>query len=368
MQRLDDGRARLRLAGRWTLHSRRPAPDAIVAGLRQDPPARSLEFDGAAVEAWDSSFLTYIRAVTTACGELGIAVKVEGLPEGPRALLELASTVAARGGPRPEDDDSLLHRLGVIAHRAAAGFNDTLAFVGELTISLARFVTGRARFRRADLWALLNDCGVQALPIVSLISVLVGLILAFVGAVQLQQFGAQIFVANLVGIAMAREMGAMMTAIVMAGRTGAAFAAQIGTMQVNEEVDALRTIGVSSMDFLVAPRTVALIIMMPLLCVYAIVLGIIGGMIVGVGMLGIEPMQYLVQTQSALGIADFAIGIFKSVVFGVIIAVAGCMYGIQCGRSASDVGSAATSAVVTAIVVIVVADGLFAVITNVLGI
>ena len=167
---------------------------------------------------------------------------------------------------------------------------------------------------------------------------------------------------------MAREMGAMMTAIVMAGRTGAAFAAQIGTMQVNEEVDALRTIGVSSMDFLVAPRTVALIIMMPLLCVYAIVLGIIGGMIVGVGMLGIEPMQYLVQTQSALGIADFAIGVFKSVVFGVIIAVAGCMYGIQCGRSASDVGSAATSAVVTAIVVIVVADGLFAVITNMLGI
>jgi phospholipid/cholesterol/gamma-HCH transport system permease protein len=295
-------------------------------------------------------------------------VVFDRLPGGARDLLDLATAVPPRGGPRLPEDDSMLHRLGLLAHGAVAGFNGMLEFIGELVGALVRFAVGRARFRGSDLWALLHECGVQALPIVSLISVLIGLILAFVGAVQLQQFGAQIFVANLVGIAMAREMGAMMTAIIMAGRTGAAFAARIGTMQVNEEVDALRTVGISAMDFLVAPRTVALILMMPLLCVYSIVLGIIGGMVVGVTMLGIEPVQYLIQTQRSLQIADFAIGLSKSVVFGMIIAVSGCLYGIRCGRSASAVGTAATSAVVTAIVIIVVFDGLFAVVTNMLGV
>jgi phospholipid/cholesterol/gamma-HCH transport system permease protein len=215
---------------------------------------------------------------------------------------------------------------------------------------------------------IIQECGVQALPIVSLISFLVGLILAFVGAIQLMMFGAQIYIADLVGIAMAREMGAIMTGIIMAGRTGAAFAAQLGTMQVNEEIDALTTLGLSPMEFLVVPRMLALALMMPLLCLYADLMGIVGGLVVGVGMLDLTLPQYIEQTRGALNLTHLSVGVVKSVVFGVLVAVSGCMRGMECGRSASAVGMATTSAVVTAIVAIIVSDGLFAVITNALGI
>jgi phospholipid/cholesterol/gamma-HCH transport system permease protein len=245
---------------------------------------------------------------------------------------------------------------------------EMLGFLGESSVAFTKLLVGKARFRRSDLTLIIQQCGADALPIVSLISFLVGLILAFVGAVQLEMFGAGIYVANLVGIAMAREMGAMMTGIVMAGRTGAAFAAQLGTMTVNEEIDALKTMGISPMEFLVLPRMLALILMMPLLCVYADLVGILGGAVVGVGMLDLSPMEYYTQTRAALNLTQFSLGIFKSVVFGVVIAISGCLRGMQSGRSASAVGDAATSAVVTAIVAIIVLDGLFAVITNIIGI
>jgi len=212
-----------------------------------------------------------------------------------------------------------------------------------------------------------QDCGPRALGIVTLISFLIGLILGFVGAVQLQQFGASIFVANLVAIAMTREIGCIMTAIVMSGRTGAAFAAQLGTMNTNQEIDALATLGISPMEFLVLPRMLALIGMMPLLTVYSDLVGILGGAVVGVGMLGLGPIQYLEQTRDAVRVSDLLIGVAKSGVFGVVVALAGCMRGMQSGRSASAVGLAATSAVVTSIVWLIVLDGMFAVILNVLG-
>jgi phospholipid/cholesterol/gamma-HCH transport system permease protein len=240
--------------------------------------------------------------------------------------------------------------------------------LGEATIAFGRFVVGKAKFRRTDLWLTIQQCGADALPIVSLISFLVGMILAFVGAVQLALFGAQIYIANLVGIAMAREMGAIMTAIIMAGRTGAAFAAQIGTMQVNEEVDALTTMGISPMEFLVLPRMLALIVMMPLLCLYSDLVGILGGFVVGTGMFDISFTQYMEQTRLALNLTHFSIGVFKSAVFGVVVAIAGCLRGMESGRSASAVGDAATSAVVTSIVLIIVLDGIFAVVTNIIGI
>jgi phospholipid/cholesterol/gamma-HCH transport system permease protein len=181
-------------------------------------------------------------------------------------------------------------------------------------------------------------------------------------------FGAQIYIANLVGIAMTREMGAMMAAIIMAGRTGAAFAAQLGTMQVNEEIDALKTLGVSPMEFLVLPRMLALVLMMPLLCLYADLLGMLGGALVSVGAFDVTLIQYATQTQATITLTHVAIGVFKSVIFGIVIALSGCLRGMQCGRSATEVGYAATSAVVTAIVWIIALDGLFAVMTNVLGI
>jgi len=215
---------------------------------------------------------------------------------------------------------------------------------------------------------LIQQTGAQALGIITLISFLVGLILAFVGAVQLQQFGAAIYVADLVGIAMVREMGAMMTGIVMAGRTGAAFAAQLGTMKVTQETDALATMGISPLDFLVLPRMLALCLMMPLLCLYADFVGILGGAAVGVGMLKLPLLVYYNQTKASVHLVDLAGGVFKASVYGVLIAISGCLRGMQCGNSSSAVGDAATSAVVTGIVFIISACGLFAVMFYILGI
>jgi phospholipid/cholesterol/gamma-HCH transport system permease protein len=241
-------------------------------------------------------------------------------------------------------------------------------FIGEAALAFIKLLRGQASFRWSDVLALMQASGSQALPIVSLISGLIGLILAFMGAIQLRQFGAQIYVADLVGIGMTREMGAVMTGIIMAGRTGAAFAAQLGTMQVNEEIDAYTTLGISPMEFLVLPRMLALVLMMPLLCVYADLLGMLGGVVVATGMLDVSLVQYMNQTQAAVNLTDVALGVAKSGLFGVLIALAGCLRGMQCGRSASAVGDAATSAVVTGIVFIIATDGLLAVLTEAMGV
>ena len=235
-------------------------------------------------------------------------------------------------------------------------------------MAFARMLRGKARFRHRDMFRIIQDVGAEALPIVSLISVLVGFILAYVGSLQLRQFGADEYVANLVAIAMSREMAAMMTGIIMAGRTGAAFAAQLGTMTANEEIDALRTAAISPMEFLVLPRILALVLMLPLLTLYANLMGMIGGAGVGLMLLDIEPLQYLTQTRNSVDLVDFATGLIKSAAYGVIVAVSGCLRGMQCGRSASAVGEAATSAVVTGIVFIVVCSATLTVVYQVLGI
>jgi phospholipid/cholesterol/gamma-HCH transport system permease protein len=243
-----------------------------------------------------------------------------------------------------------------------------ITFLGEASIAFARLVVGRARFNRSDLVLTLQEVGAQALPIVSLISFLVGVILAFLGSVQLLQFGAQIYVAPLVGIGMARDMAAMMVGIILAGRTGAAFAAQLGTMQVNEEIDALTTFGFDPMEFLVLPRMLALVLMTPLLCLYADLLGILGGAFVGVMFLDLPTVTYFQATQEGVHLIDFGGGLFKAAVYGVLVAIAGCLRGIQCGRSSAAVGQATTSAVVTSIVMIVVSMAILTVIYNALGI
>jgi phospholipid/cholesterol/gamma-HCH transport system permease protein len=195
-----------------------------------------------------------------------------------------------------------------------------------------------------------------------------GAIFAFVGAVQLEKFGASIYVADLVGISTVREMGAMMTAIVMAGRTGAAYAAQLGSMKVTQEIDALRTMGLSPMEFLVLPRMIALFVMMPLLALYADALGILGGAAVGAGMLDLSPASYFRETFWAVSVGDLAGGLVKASTYGVLVALSGCLRGMQSGTNSAAVGEAATSAVVTSIVAIVVACGLFAVMFYILGI
>ncbi|MRR38445.1 ABC transporter permease, partial [bacterium] len=325
--------------------------------------------DSTELGVWGSGLLVFLTRLSHMCQEAGASVDQSGLPPGIQKLLELASSENQRSGvTRGGKQASFLERVADAALDQCKGGKEVIAFVGDATLAFLKMVRGKADFRRLDLITTIQETGAQALPIVSLISLLVGMILAFVAAIQLKLFGAQIYVADVVGIGMVRVMGAIMTGIIMAGRTGAAFAAQLGTMQVNEEIDALETLGFSPVEFLVLPRMLALMLMMPLLCVYSDLMGVLGGMIVGVGMLDLGVIEYINQSRNALNLTHFLIGLFHSFVFGILVAVSGCLRGIQCERSASAVGYAATSAVVTGIVCIVVSTAIITLSCQVLGI
>lgn len=243
-----------------------------------------------------------------------------------------------------------------------------VAFLGEVLLAAGAWLGGRGRFRARDLMRVIAACGAQALPIVTVVNVLVGAILAFVGAVQLVKFGAGIYVADLVGISVSREMAAVITAVVMAGRTGAAFAAELATMQTNEEVDALKVLGLDAVAYLVLPRVLALVLMMPLLYVYACFTGLLGGLVVGAGMLHLAPTAYLDRSFDALTYAHVGLGMAKSVVFGGLIALTGCYAGLNASRNAAGVGVATTRAVVVGIVGVIAIDAVFAVCANALGV
>jgi phospholipid/cholesterol/gamma-HCH transport system permease protein len=358
----------VRLVGHWTIRAGAPVVTEVYQQLDASPPVQRLAFEAQELTGWDSRLLTFLRQVMEASTQRQIVVDQQGLPDGIRRLLGLAAAVpeleGARRGPAQL---SWLARIGTAVLTGWQGARDMLDFIGQAVLTCLKLVVGRARFRRVDLVLFLQECGAQALGIVTLISFLIGLILAFMGAVQLRQFGAQIYVADLVGLGMTREMGAIMTGIIMAGRTGAAFAAQLGTMQVNEEIDALQTMGIPPMEFLVLPRMLALMLMMPLLCVYADLVGMLAGLLIGTGLLDMSLVAYVNETRKAVDLVDCGLGLFKSVVFGALVALAGCLRGMQCGRSASAVGAATTSAVVTGIVWIIASDGLFAVLAERLG-
>jgi phospholipid/cholesterol/gamma-HCH transport system permease protein len=358
-----EGTLLVHLSGSWTLQSDRPTVAELKQQIDAAAPVQRLTFKTSGLNGWDSGLVTFLRNVEDLCRSRQIALDRGTLPDGIRRLLDLAAAVPERQeARRGESRDPLLARIGKWGIVVAQAASDMVRFIGEAFLALLQLLRGRASFRGSDLALLLQECGAQALPIVTLISFLVGAILAFIGAVQLQQFGAQLYVANLVGLAMALEMGAMMTAIIMSGRTGAAFAAQLGTMQVNQEIDALTTLGISPMEFLVLPRMLALVLMVPLLTVYADLMGMLGGAAIGVTMLEISLKSYFIQLQEALTLKYCAQGLIKSAVYGVIIALAGCMRGMQSGRSAAAVGQAATSAVVTSIVGIIVASAILTVI------
>ena len=360
---------RVKLTGNWIIGTELPLAGQVLQKIESVGNIRRVGFQAEKLGDWDSSLLTFLKNISDFCANNKLAFEKDGLPEGVQKLIALATAVPERKGARRASiREPFFSRVGEATLGWYQSAIEQLSFIGDAFTAFLKFLVGKASFRARDLGLFIQQCGVDALPIVSLISFLVGLILAFVGAVQLAMFGAQIYVADLVGIAMLRVMGAIMVGIVMAGRTGAAFAAQLGTMQVNEEIDALKTMGVAPMEFLVLPRMLALVVMMPLLCVYADLMGILGGMVVGIGMLNIGLIQYLEQTKNALNLNHLFIGIFQAGVFGVLVALAGCLRGIQCGRSASAVGDAATSAVVTSIVAIIIATALVTVACNVLGI
>ncbi len=356
------------LHGVWNIADRTGTP-RLPPEVLASCGARVLRFRTDALGGWDSSLLACVTAIVRAARAQGMDADVSGLPDGLRRLTGLALAVPEREGARRDaPPEGLLAAIGRAALALPASLRGILAFIGEVCLAAVSLARGKAAFRRRDFLLLLQETGSDALPIVSLISFLVGLILAFVGAVQLRLFGAQIYVASLVAIAMVRVMGAIMTGIIMSGRTGAAFAAELGSMQVNEELDALTTLGVSPVEHLVLPRMLALVIMMPLLTLWADLMGMLGGLTVGVAMLDLGFLEYLQATRDALTLTNLWIGLVHAAVFGALVALCGCLQGMACGRSASAVGKAATSAVVTGIVSIVVATAIITVLCDIMGI
>ncbi len=359
----------LALAGDWVLDADTPSLEPLFAKMLKSSTVKRLVFSTQALGHWDSLLMTDLIRVIDHGNQQGIEVDTTTLPEGIQGLLNLVYAVPERLDAKRQDTQRRwLEVIGETAISAVTEASSLLTFVGETVLSVGALLRGKARFRTVDLWINIQDCGPSAVPIITLISFLIGLILAFVGALELALFGAQIYIADMVGLGMTREMGGFMAAIIMSGRTGAAFAAQLGTMQVNSEIDALKTMGFKPMEFLVLPRMLALILIMPMLCLYADLMGIIGGSLVTVGFFDVSFLEYFDRTSGAIHLKDLMVGVTKCSVFGVLIALSGCLRGMQCGRSASAVGKAATSAVVTCIVFIVIADSTMTLICNRLGI
>jgi phospholipid/cholesterol/gamma-HCH transport system permease protein len=361
MWREDGEQVVLELSGSWLRDGPQPEIEGKPAGRFPD------RIETGELGSFDSTLPAYLLRLVRR-DDAEEKPRLDDLPDNLRGLLALALAVPEESEARAgEVEVSLLARLGNMTRAGGEGIRALAEFTGTLMLSTGRFITGRSRFRAADFWVIVQQSGVEALPIVTLISFLIGLILAFVGNVQLASFGANLYVADLVGIAMVREMGAVMTGIIMSGRTGAAFAALIGSMKANEEIDALRTFGFNPFDFLVLPRVLALVLMMPILTVYSNAVGILGGMLVG-AFVGIPPVLYWAETLTAVDLTNASLGVIKSVFFGAAIAASGCIQGLKAGNSSAAVGEATTRAVVASITAIIVLDSVFAVIFTILDI
>lgn len=361
-----EGRFCLILEGEWNIHQAQGKQiDHILSEMENDGQIRAVEFDTSKLRSWDSSLLLLVYRVEEWSKKRHVEVLRDALPAGVNDLIALSEEVPERKtGRKDVRKPTLLAQLGFFALQGIQGGETALNFGGQVVLSLGRMLRGKATFDWRLFWLTMEESSARALPIVGLISFLTGLILAFVGAIQLRQFGAGIYVANLVAVAMAREMGAIMTGVIMAGRTGAAFAAQIGSMKVSEEIDALETLAISPIDFLVSPRMLALCLMMPLLVLYSDAIGIFGGMVVGISVVKVSWIQYWNQTVGSMAMPDILTGLIKGAVFGCIVAVTGCQRGINSENNAAAVGNAATSAVVLAITWIVATDAIADVIQN----
>ena len=316
---------------------------------------------------WDSSLLAILYEAIQTAEQAKIKTDIKNLPKNLHDLIDLAFAVD-RKPTHQSNTYGFVARIGAATVQTLQSIVNVIGFIGEVFTSLLRFLTFQSIMRRVDFVSALNDCGPKAIGIVALISFLVGLILAFVGAVQLQTFGAQIYVASLVTIGMCRIMGAIMVGIIMAGRTGSAYAATIGTMQVNEELDALETMGLSRSDFLVLPRLLALIFAMPILTMLADFMGMIGGGFVGVFLMGLPYQEYYKYALNAFNLKNFMVGIFHGFCFGFIISLCGCYCGLTCGRNADSVGVATTRSVVNAVVWMIVVTGIITVICQEIGV
>ncbi len=354
------------LSGDWSINSTHISASEFIARFPSD--VKMVNFDVSALGSYDSSLISFVLRICTYLQSKEISVNLEALPEGIDSMLYLATAVPSAKTSKNVPPINFINLVGTRTINLIANMQNYVCFFGDITIAFVKMLFAKARMRRVDLLAIIQKCGPEALAIVALISFLVGLILAFVGSIQLAKYGSEIFVADLVGIAMVREMGAMMVGIVMSGRTGASFAAELGTMKVNEEISAFRTFGISPIEFLVLPRIIALVFVFPLLTIFADVIGMLGGLVIGVGMFDLSYEQYASRTFRALNIIHLTTGVAKSVVYGLIVACVGCRMGLSCENSSSGVGKATTSAVVQSITWIIVADAIFAVVFTIFDI
>lgn len=359
----------VRVSGDWLLRAEVPGADAVLERLDSEPTPVAIRFDAGGLGDWDTALLATLATILRRARSLEIDVDRSGLPEAAQRLLTLAFEAREpEGARRSAARIPFLARVGHMTTDAVQGATTMLTFTGEVVLSLGRMVSGRATYLRRDVIVYLQEAGAEALPITTLITFLIGMIFAFVGVMQLEPFGVGIYTADLVAIAMIREMSPIMVAILMAGRTGASYAAQIGTMKVNEEIDALSTLGLNPVDFLVTPRVIALVLMLPMLTMYGSLMGILGGAVVGLSMLDVSLVQYTQQTMESVALHQLWGGLFKSLVFGALVAMAGCQQGMACGGSALAVGQATTRAVVASIVLIVVSASVLTIIYINLGI
>jgi phospholipid/cholesterol/gamma-HCH transport system permease protein len=365
--------AELRLGGDWIAHETglRNAADLreVLAGAGD---VARLRLEASGIGHWDSALIAFVHELRNAASaEHGRRIEFDlcGIPVPAQRLLALAGS---GGETQPAEARSrrafFLTRTGEASLRSWHEVVVFAALVGETFLRGPIALVGRAQTRAVDVFQLMREAGAEALGIVAIVNGLVGAILAFVGAVQLRRFGAGVFVADLVGIAMVREMTAVMTAIIMTGRTGGAYAAHLAAMQGNEEIDALKALGISVHEFLVLPRIAALVTMMPLLYIYACAVGLLSGFVVSVAILDLTNAVYLEELRTAVAGRQFTIGLTKSVAFGALVALASCHIGLRAGRSAADVGRAATTAVVVGVIGIIALDAFFAVCANALGV
>ncbi|HEX2940646.1 MAG TPA: ABC transporter permease [Rhodopila sp.] len=364
-----DAHSVLRLAGDWIVRETGLRGPRDIDGVMTACTGARLCFDTGGVGRWDSAVVVFIQQLDDAARRRTPPLPLDGsgLPDAVRQLLSLAASTEERPSVagRPP---SLPVRIGRWALGGMAELLAVATLVGDTVLRGSASLVGRTQTRAVDVLHLMAEAGAGALGIVAIVNALVGAILAFVGAVQLRRFGAGIYIADLIGIATIREMAAVMTAVVMAGRTGGAYAAHIATMQGNEEIDALKALGIPVYDFLVLPRVAALMAMMPLLYLYACAVGLLGGLVVSLATLDLTTISFLNELLHAVAGRQFLIGLVKSIAFGALIALAGCRIGLKAGRSAADVGRAATTAVVVGIVGVIALDAVFAVCADALGI
>lgn len=346
----------VQLSGDWESGSPVPRFERLLEDREAGHAVRVIDFEASGLGAWDSSLLTFLMQAMTYCEAHDLEFRDESLPEGIARLLQLSRVVPEKSIDHEEPEASPVARLGKWVLVAYGGVMAAVAFTGEVVDGFVRLVLRRVRVRWRDLWVVVQSNTSGALPIVTLIAFLIGVIISFLGAVVLRRFGADYYVSYLVGYGMLREMGALMTGIIMAGRTGAGFAAELGSMKITEEIDAYRTLGISPVDHLVLPRMLGLFVAMPLLTIYADFIGIMGGMIVALALLDLSVGQFFGGLLTAVTLGDGLLGLFKGTVFGLIIGLAGCMKGMQAGADAGAVGRAATSAVVMGITLIVAAN------------